>query len=188
MSLTLTLWLIVFSISSVYFLINPKKGFNSAFLVSFITIISYLIMLEGRFVQNDLYWTRWVFYAFSCSLLSLEISNKIGLDNPKKVYNIFLTSLVMITGALSSVSVGNFKFAFFAISSIAFVILMYNFYKTASKALQTISPYIIFGWSVFPVVFLLSSEGIFQYNFCNRCWCNLPNIGYIYKDCFLYSA
>lgn len=160
MSTILTLGIILFSISSVYFILKPKLGFNSAFLVSFITLTSYLIMLEGNFVTNGLYWTRWIGYAISCSLLVYEISKKVGLDVPKQISNIFLTVIVMVTGALSSVSVDQFKWYFFAVSSFAFVKLLVEIYNTKSKNLTSLSPFIIFGWCVFPVVFLFSNEGL----------------------------
>jgi bacteriorhodopsin len=152
--------LIIFSISSFYFLIKPKENFNSSFLVSFITLISYLIMLQGNFVTNDLYWTRWLFYGISCPLLAFEISKRLGLETPKTVYNLFLTIITMITGAFASISTGNYKLSFFLISSVAFLLLVTEYFKTRSETLKSIMPYIIFGWSVFPIVFMFSNEGI----------------------------
>ena len=100
--------------------IKPKEGFNSAFLVSFITLISYIVMLQGNFATNDLYWTRWFVYGISCPLLCFEISKRLGLNLTKTIFNVFLTFIVMMTGALSSVSNGNYKLAFFALSIVAF--------------------------------------------------------------------
>jgi bacteriorhodopsin len=160
MTTILTLGVITFAISSLYFTIKPKEFFNSAFLVSFITLISYLIMLQGGFVTNDLYWTRWFIYGISCPLLAFEISKNLGLDLSKRIFNVFLTIIVMLTGALSSINEGNYKLAFFIISSIAFCILILEFYKTKSKMLKSLTPYIIFGWCVFPLVFILSNEGM----------------------------
>lgn len=160
MSAILTSGIILFTISSIYFIFKPKSGFNSAFFVSFITLISYLIMLEGSFVTNNLYWTRWIGYGISCSLLVYEISKRVGLDIYKQISNIFLTVIVMFTGAFSSVSVNEYKWAFFAISSIAFAKLLYQIYNTKSKNLGSLTPYILFGWCVFPVVFLFSNEGL----------------------------
>jgi bacteriorhodopsin len=160
MSAILTSGIILFAISSIYFILKPKTGFNSAFLVSFITLTSYLIMLEGNYVTNNLYWTRWIGYGISCSLLVYEISKKVGLDISKQISNIFLTAIVMFTGALSSVSVNEFKWSFFAISSFAFGKLLYEIYNSKSKNLSSLNPYILFGWCVFPVVFLFSNEGL----------------------------
>jgi len=57
----------VFSLAATYFLFAYKKEFNTAFLVSFVTIISYTIMLEGSVVSfnqggGEVYATRWLFY------------------------------------------------------------------------------------------------------------------------------
>ena len=119
-------------------------------------------MLQGSFVTDDLYWTRWLFYGISCPLLAFEISKRVGLDLQNRVFNIFLTVITMVTGALSSVSVGGYKIAFFAVSTLAFIALMSEFYKTKSKELRAMTPYIVFGWCVFPVVFILSNEGMFN--------------------------
>lgn len=160
MSTILLIGTIVFSLSSFYFIIRPKKDFNSAFLVSFITLISYLVMLEGAFVTGNLYWTRWLFYGISCPLLAFEISKRINVDLPGRVFNIFLTIITMVTGTLSSVSTGTYKIAFFAVSTIAFIALLNEFYKTKSKEITAVTPFIVLGWCVFPVVFILSNEGI----------------------------
>lgn len=161
MSTILLIGTIIFTLSSIYFTIRPKKDFNSAFLVSFITLISYLVMLQGNFVTNDLYWTRWLVYGISCPLLAFEISKRLGLDLPDRFFNVFLTLITMITGTLSSISLGNYKVAFFILSSVSFVILLSNFYKTKSNELTRLNPYIIFGWCVFPIIFIFSNEGIF---------------------------
>jgi len=163
MSLILTLGIILFSISSIYFLIKPKPGFNSPFLVSITTLVSYILMLEGSLLignsDTGLYWTRWAFYGLSCPLLIYEISNQLGLNIKQNINNIFLTALVMITGVLSSVSDGEFKLAFFVISCVVFAKILYSVFTSKSKELSRIAPYMIFGWSVFPVIFLLSYEG-----------------------------
>ena len=162
MSTILTLGIITFIISSIYFILNPKKDFNSAFLVSFITLFSYFIMLDGNFVTGGLYWTRWIFYGVSCPLLAYEISKKIGLELPQRIFNIFLTVITMLTGAAASFASGNYKMAFFALSTFAFVYLLVQFYNTKSKALKTLTPYIAFGWCIFPTIFLFSNEGFFN--------------------------
>lgn len=89
MAAALILGIIIFTISSIYFIIKPKKPFNSAFLVSFVTLISYIVMLQGSFVEFDLYWTRWLFYGISCPLLAFEISKRVGLDIPNRIFNLF---------------------------------------------------------------------------------------------------
>ena len=163
MSLALTLGIILFSLSSIYFLINPKPGFNSPFLVSITTLVSYILMMEGTFLigntDTGLYWTRWLFYGISCPLLIYEISSQLGLNIKQIFSNIFLTVMVMVTGVLSSITSDNFKLAFFAISCIVFAKILYSVFTSKSDELKRIAPYMIFGWSIFPIVFLFSSEG-----------------------------
>jgi bacteriorhodopsin len=159
MSTILILGVIIFIISSIYFTVKPKQGFNSAFLVSFITLVSYIVMLQGKFATYDIYWTRWFVYGISCPLLAFEISKRVGLDLNKSIFNVFLTAIVMITGALAATSSGNYKVAFFVLSCIAFAKLIWSFYQTKADSLKTLTPYII-GWCVFPLVFIFTNEGI----------------------------
>jgi bacteriorhodopsin len=163
MSSLLTLGVIIFSLSSLYFLFRPKAGLNSPFLVSITTLISYIVMLEGSFLvgtsDTGLYWTRWVFYGISCPLLIYEISDQLGLTIKQNITNMFLTGLVMITGVLSSISSGGFKLAFFAISCVAFCKIMQSIFTASSSELKRIAPYMILGWSMFPLVFIISFEG-----------------------------
>jgi bacteriorhodopsin len=119
-------------------------------------------MLQGSFVTDNLYWTRWLFYGISCPLLAFEISKRANLNLQNRVFNIFLTVIIMVTGTLSSISTGPYKIFFFIVSTISFIILMNEFYKTKSKGIRPVTPYIVFGWCVFPIVFILSNEGIFN--------------------------
>jgi bacteriorhodopsin len=159
MTSILTLGIIVFTISSIIFLIKPKEVFNSPFLVSFVTLISYIIMLQGNYVTDDKYWTRWLFYGISCPLLAYEMSKQAGLETPKRIFNIFLTAIVMFTGALASISVGDYKLIFFGLSTVAFAYMLYELYRTKAEILKMFSWYIVLGWCLFPIVFVFSNEG-----------------------------
>jgi len=160
MNFLLALGSLIFLISSVYFLFFFKKKLNSAFFVSFITLISYLVMLEGSFITSGLLWTRWIGYAFSCSLLIYVISKKLNLPYSKQISNIFLNIIVMITGTFASINSNEYKWYFFIISTLAYSKLIHEIFNSKSKKLKNISNYIIYGWSVFPLVFLISNEGL----------------------------
>lgn len=164
MQTVLTLGVLVFASSSILFYLIRKKSFNTAFLVSFITLISYLIMSEGTFVfrssVGDQYWTRWLFYAFSCSLLVYQIGDIANKSAEEKAMSIYLTVIVMITGIFSSVFASSFKWIFFGISSVAYLLLVRELLHKRNEKMGTVTPYILFGWSVFPLVFLLSPEGL----------------------------
>lgn len=153
----------IFTLSSLYFLFQGKKGLNSSLLVSITTLISYVVMIEGGYLTGSTddaqHWTRWAFYGLSCCLLALEISKQLGFDLQKTAKNMFLTVTVMFGGVLASVFEGEFKWALFAIACFAFGIFVYDIFMSKSKNLPSITPYIVFGWCIFPIVFLLSQEG-----------------------------
>lgn len=165
MEIVLILGVVLFGVSSALFYLNKPNAFNAPFLVSFITLVSYLVMLEGSFVSlslsgQELYWTRWVFYALSCSLLMYSISKKLDFSQKQLIHQIYLTVIVMLTGALASFFQTDFKWVMFAISSVAFVMLIMPILSSTKDARDKILPYIVFGWTAFPVFFLLSPEGI----------------------------
>lgn len=161
--LILQIGAVLFFLSSCYFLFQNKKDLNSPLLVSLTTLVSYVVMIEGSFLNGSTgdaqHWTRWAFYSLSCSLLVMEIGKKLSFDTLKIAKNMFLTVLVMLTGVLASMTEDVYKSVFFIISSFVYAILMYDIFTSKSSKLSKISPYLIFGWSVFPVVFLLSQEG-----------------------------
>ncbi|MFW5694273.1 MAG: bacteriorhodopsin [Alkalispirochaeta sp.] len=156
--------IVVFVVSSLYFLITQRKPFNTAFLVSFITIASYVVMYEGTFASVStatvpIFWTRWVFYAISCTLLTVEISRILNIEKKKSIFLLYLTAIVMLTGALSSYYTGTFMLVFYVISSFAFLLLLIGFLSSPSEHRGAVSKYLYFGWTGFAVVFLFSPEG-----------------------------
>lgn len=159
--------IVVFAISSIYFFTTKKNnGINSAFLVSFVTLASYVLMWDSSHVTQSasgepIYWTRWLLYALSCSLLMLEISKVKGITSTSKVGElIFLNVFVMGTGFLAAITFGFGKWMFFGLSSIAYLIQIGVLLKIKEPSSKWINAYIYFGWSVFPIVFFLAPTGI----------------------------
>ena len=158
----------IFFLSSIYFYFWRKKsqGLNTAFLVSFVTLISYALMWQGSFVAQSasgepIFWTRWLFYAISCSLLMLEIARVKGITSSGKIAElIFLNVIVMGAGTLSAVSSGLSKWIFFLLSSIAYIIQISIVLKIREDKSNWINTYIYLGWTGFPLVFLLAPTGI----------------------------
>ena len=158
----------IFFLSSIFFFLKRKKsqGLNTAFLVSFVTLISYAVMWQGSFVAQGangepIFWTRWLFYAISCSLLMLEIARVKGITSSGKIAElIFLNVIVMGTGTLSAVSSGLSKWIFFLLSSIAYIIQISSVLKISEEKSNWVNTYIYLGWTGFPVVFLLAPTGI----------------------------
>lgn len=158
----------VFALSSIYFFVVKRKEgkLNSAFLVSFVTLASYALMWDGSFSAESaggepIFWTRWLFYAISCSLLMLEIAKVKGIKSSGKIAElIFLNVIVMGTGTLAAVTNGLSKWIFFIISSIAYLIQIGMVLKIREDGSNWINTYIYLGWTGFPIVFLLAPTGI----------------------------
>lgn len=153
----------IFFIAAIVFYLTYKGDFKSPFFVSFLTMCSYLIMLNGIFIIENsdgesIYWSRWIGYAISCSILMYTISKKLKFSNQLMLNTIGLNILVMITGAFSSIFEEGYMIFMFTISSIAYIFMIYPIITSKIKTTR-INSFIFFGWSLFPVIFLLSHEG-----------------------------
>lgn len=105
-----------------------------------------------------IYWTRWAFYAASCSFLMVEISMILGKNKKKMVEIISLNVLVMVTGLLASVTEGVIKWLFFIYSSVAFFLILVELIRNSNK--KFITMFVLFFWSGFPVVWIFSPAGL----------------------------
>jgi sensory rhodopsin len=159
--------LLIFALSSVYFYFRGKSkdGLNTAFLVSFITVISYVLMWNGDLTVaspsgQSIYWTRWLFYGASCTLLMLEIAQVKGIEGGGKVQLLYLTAIVMFTGFLAARNLTILRWIHYAISSVAYVLLVARVLSGRASGSQWVNNYIFFGWTVFPIVFLLAPTGL----------------------------
>ena len=156
--------LLIFSASTLYFLVSARKTFNSPFLVSLITVASYAVMLEGSLAAVGtaavpIYYTRWIFYALSCTLLIYEIAHLLAKSQEQTLELLYLTAIVMLTGAFSSYYSGTFMLIFFVISTFAYVFILKEVLGSEAEHKAAISKYMLAGWTGFPIVFLLAPEG-----------------------------
>lgn len=163
-SIIFLLGIAIFIVASVYFLLAHKKDFNSAFLVSFITIISYVLMFEGSVATASLggeaiFVTRWIFYGLSCTLLMYEIGKLLELSLQKIIFLLYLTIIVMLTGAGAAYFNGIMMISLFAISSITYILLIYPLLTSKSDNRKAVAKYIILGWTGFPLVFIFAPDG-----------------------------
>jgi bacteriorhodopsin len=159
--------LIIFALSSAYFFIagRGKAGLNTAFLVSFITLISYVLMWQGDLTAvsaggEPIYWTRWLFYGLSCTLLMVEIAQMKKIAGPGLVELLYLTAIVMFTGFLAARDVSVIRWVHFVISSVAYVLLVAKVLAAKPTGSQWVHSYIFFGWTVFPLVFFFAPPGL----------------------------
>jgi sensory rhodopsin len=159
--------ILIFAISSAYFAFAGKNraGLNSAFLVSFVTLISYVLMWQGNLTVvtqagEPIYWTRWLFYGLSCTLLMVEIAQLKGIQGGERAQQVYLTAIVMFTGFLAARDLTAVKWVHFVISSVAYVLLVLKVLSVKTPGSQWVRNYIYFGWTVFPIVFLLAPTGL----------------------------
>jgi bacteriorhodopsin len=165
LNITFLAGLVIFCLSSIYFYFTGrnKQGLNSAFLVSFVTLISYLLMWQGSLTTTSaggepIYWTRWLFYGLSCTLLMLEISQAKGIAGGERISLLYLTAIVMGTGFLAARDTTAVRWAHFAISSVAYVLLVLK--VLSAKGGSWTHSYVYFGWTVFPIVFFFAPTGL----------------------------
>ena len=159
--------LLIFAVSSTYFYLAGRKrnGLDSAFLVSFVTLISYVLMWQGDHTVvteagQPIFWTRWLFYALSCTLLMVEIARLKKIQGEELVQLLYLTAIVMFTGFLAARDLTAIRWVHFVISSVAYILLVVKVLSIKNAGSQWVSGYIFFGWTVFPVVFLLAPTGL----------------------------
>jgi sensory rhodopsin len=159
--------LVVFALSSAYFYFagKNKNSFNSAFLVSLITLISYVLMWQGKITivteaGQPIFWTRWLFYMLSCTLLMVEIARLKGIRGGGLVQLLYLTAIVMFTGYLAARDLTAVKWVHFIISSVAYALLVLKVLSAKAAASQWVNSYVFFGWTAFPIVFLLAPTGL----------------------------
>ena len=159
--------LLIFAVSSVYFAFTGKSkdGLNTAFLVSFVTLISYVLMWQGDLTVvtgsgEPIFWTRWLFYGVSCTLLMVEIAWLKGIEGGRLVQLLYLTAIVMFAGFLAARDLSAVRWIHFAISSVAYVLLVAGLLSKRVEEAQWANNYIFFGWTVFPLVFLLAPTGL----------------------------
>jgi sensory rhodopsin len=167
LGIILIVGIVVFIVSSAYFYYTGRKkgGLNTAFLVSFITLTSYVLMWQGDFAVTSgagqsIFPTRWLFYGLSCTLLMYEIARLKKVSGGDLAQMIYLTAIVMVTGYLSARAVSPIWCVYFAISAIAYILLMAKVLSVENKAPKWVGRYVLFGWTVFPIVFALAPTGI----------------------------
>ena len=167
-SLVFQIGAVIFGLFSFFFLLlgKEKQLFGTEFFISFITTISYALMSIGiatTISLNDqtIYWSRWLFYLTACPLLMYDVAKILHIADREYPKIAIFTCLTMFNGFLASYIVTSSKWIFFGFSSIAFICLLYIILQgKTNPAFRSLKPFIIFSWSLFPVVFLLAPTGL----------------------------
>jgi len=131
-------------------------------MVSFITVISYLVMLmniNGGVDPTSMLWTRWIGYAMSCTILTASMIEIFGIEGKKKIGALISTGLIMLTGVLAAVATNTqFLVLFFVLGMIPFISLISIFQAKATTKNRYVLNYLYYGWMAFPIIFILSPE------------------------------
>ena len=164
---------IIFAIASMMFAVlenrrNVRKMvFRSHIFVSFITTISYVIMVlalaTGVANGQPIYWTRWLFYMASCSILTLDIAFIAKIPDVRKVEVTIFTGLTMFCSFLATIIVSVDRWWFFGLSSVAYIIMLYILFKRydgSSMSMSSVIWFVVITWSLFPVIWVLAPTGI----------------------------
>ena len=171
---TFVFWIgaLIFGMSSLMFAFLENRGyrkneFSSHFFVSFITTISYFVMALALGTVSavngqPIYWTRWLFYIGSCSILTLDIATIAKKPIVKKAEVSVFTALTMFGGFLASIIVTVERWWFFGLSTAAYIGMLYTLFKSSieeSPKISSIMWFVLLTWSLFPVVWILAPTG-----------------------------
>ena len=164
---------VIFALSSLLFAYletkkqTVKQVFRSHMFVSFITTISYVIMalmLATLMAENGdlIFWSRWLFYMASCSILTVDIAHFFKKPTTKKIEIAILTALTMFCGFLASIVVNIDRWWFFVFSSVAYIAMLFMLFKQSKESETTLNSiiwYVGITWSIFPIVWILAPTG-----------------------------
>jgi sensory rhodopsin len=111
---------------------------------------------------QPIYWTRWLFYVASCSILTLDIAFIAQRPTAKKVEVALFTGLTMFCGFLASIIITVDRWWFFGLSSAAYIGMLYTLLNVSegSVRISVIMRFVIITWSLFPVVWVLAPTGL----------------------------
>lgn len=153
---------------ALWFFINRDRSehYTTAFLVGAITALSYAVLLEGSITSMSasgglVYYTRWFFYIASCSFLMVTITKFLGVKKKSVLPILILNGLVMLSGGIAAVVLGPVKWIIFALGVIFFIAQISLLYERIASKVKSklVLYYILFGWALFPVVFVFAPEG-----------------------------
>ncbi|MFX1576869.1 MAG: bacteriorhodopsin [Promethearchaeota archaeon] len=171
----LVFWIMaaIFGIATVMFTLLSFRSDSNEFyafvdiLVTFITTISYVLMALGFLVVTSgigepVYWSRWLFYMGSCSLLTVSVVVILKQTQAINFAKIpILTMLVMFCGFLAAFITSIERWWFFVFSSIAYIALLITLFKGVPREGMNsqLMWFIVIFWSLFPGVFILAPTG-----------------------------
>jgi bacteriorhodopsin len=185
-----TLWLVIGTIVMIggaiifaFMTINAPRGSRHFFvimaLVALVAFIAYLSMATGRGVfvagGQEFYQARYIDWLFTTPLLVLVLC-LLALPNPRQRIGliaglIVLDVFMILVGWWAGATVSGWKYVLWFIALIALIALLYSIMtrlyaasadrpQSVRRILRTLSVYVVIVWSLYPVVWLIGTEGI----------------------------
>ena len=146
---------------------KAQTGLNTEVFVSFITAVSYAVMALGIAtitspLGEPIYWSRWLFYIGSCSLLTTDIAHLNKKSNSILLQVALLTGLTMFNGYLASVILTVDRWWFFGFSTAAFLGVLWVLFQSPTPEIPSMPKLLAFvavTWTLFPVVWIFAPTG-----------------------------
>jgi bacteriorhodopsin len=159
---------------------RKKEFYIITTLIPGIAAASYLSMFFGFGLTEvsletgrvvDVYWARYADWLFTTPLLLLDIGLLAGASNRDIGALVGLDAFMIVTGlAATLMKVVVARYAFWTISTIAMLLLLYYLYAVFSEAaadldedakgtFNVLRNLILVAWAVYPVVWLVGTEG-----------------------------
>lgn len=157
-----TVAIAIFTIASLYFYTKKEHyGSELPWMVSFITVISYVVLFGLNADTSDpVLYTRWLGYGASCTLLTISMIEIFGIGGKDARTALIMTPIIMLTGFLASIFSTDILLAsiIFGLGCIPFIRLIQILRASQDFATRPIMNYVYFGWMGFPIVFIFSQE------------------------------
>ena len=127
-------------------------------------------LVNGRVI--DVYWARYADWLFTTPLLLLDIGLLAGASNRDLATLITIDAFMIVTGlAATLMKIPTARFAFWTISTIAMLFVLYYLVVTVGEAasaadedtqstFRVLRNLILVAWAVYPVAWLVGTEGL----------------------------
>jgi sensory rhodopsin len=90
----------------------------------------------------------------------LEIAQVKGVGGGARVQLLYLTAIVMGTGFLAARDLTFVRWAYVGFSALAYLLLVRRVLLAQAAGSGWVHSYIFFGWTLFPIVFVLAPTGV----------------------------
>jgi sensory rhodopsin len=153
---------------------NRSKYYATLTGISLIAMVAYAVMALGygiiEVAGRTVFAPRYIDWILTTPLLLLFVGMLAGSDRRELAVTVFVNTVVMVAGFAAALIPGPGRFLAFGLATVAYIALLYlltvSMTRTAKQRPEKVSS--LFGslrnltvilWTVYPVVWLLSSSG-----------------------------